>query len=203
MLQTGEWYFAHPSTWEDPYEVRVKNNLSNALFAQCWCRKGVSDAMWRIYSQDKLGIRIRINKDRLRDALFEATQHRNIGFRISKIRYINELEYATITAQNRLELERRVTFIRASAHLYLKRPAFEHEAETRVVVADLSQAIDFNPKSFKIKLDTRKLIETVLVDPRAPDEYVEAYKYYLKDKLKFPGSVRKSSLYKSDETREA
>ena len=33
------------------------------------------------------------------------------------------------------------------------------------------------------------------MDPRAPDEYVEAYRHYLKDRLNFPGNVEKSTLY--------
>ncbi len=68
-LRTDDWYFAHPSTWEDPYEVRIHNSLSPLLFAQCWCRRGVSDAMWRIYSPNNLGVRIRTQADRLKPAL--------------------------------------------------------------------------------------------------------------------------------------
>ncbi len=202
MLKTDEWHFAHPSTWEDPYEIRIKNSLSPALFAQCWCRNGVSDAMWRIYSQDKLGVRIRTNTDRLRAALHTVSRERDIGFRVARVKYVNELQYIALTGKNALDLARRVTFVRASAHLYFKRLAFEHEAETRVVALDLLQPQDAQPRGLRIKLDSRNLIESVLVDPRAPDEYVEAYRHYLKETLNFPGTVRKSSLYRSNEARE-
>ena len=39
------------------------------------------------------------------------------------------------------------------------------------------------------------LIDSVLFDPRAPDELCDAMQHYLKEVLKFPGKVRKSKLY--------
>jgi len=41
----------------------------------------------------------------------------------------------------------------------------------------------------------RWLIDSVLVDPRAPDAFFSSYRYYLKDRLNFPGTVSKSGLY--------
>jgi len=202
MLQTNLWHFAHPSAWEDPYETHITNSLSNTLFAQCWCRQGVSDAMWRIYSQDKLGVRIRTTEEKLTIALLQATTKRELGFRTGKVRYVNELEYVGRAARIRADLQRNVTFVRASAHLFLKRTAFSHEAETRVVVFDPSQALDANAPGLKIELNSRQLIDSVLVDPRAPDEFVAAYKHYIQDHLKFTGSVKKSQLYRSGEKRE-
>ena len=202
MLKTDDWHFAHPSEWEDPYEIRIKNALSVEMFAQCWCRNGVSDAMWRIYSQNQLGLRIRVKLESLRAELLDAAEAGNIGFRIARVKYINEVEYGVRAGKIALELQRRVTFARASAHLYLKRHAFSHEAETRIVVCDFNQAMEARPSGFKLKLNTRKLIDSILVDPRAPDEYVEAYQKYLKNVLAFPGPVRKSVLYKSEVSRE-
>lgn len=158
--------------------------------------------MWRIYSHDKLGVRIRVSRDRLKTALYNLAEKQNIGFRIQRVQYVNESDYANRTARTLLELKQHVTFARASAHLYLKRPAFAHEAETRVVVLDFNQPVNAKPKGCKIPLNTRQLVESVLVDPRAPSEYVDAYRHYLKNKLKFPGTVQKSQLYKSDEVRE-
>jgi hypothetical protein len=202
MLRTDEWYFAHPSTWEDPYEVRIQNTLSPLLFAQCWCRKGVSDAMWRIYSQDKLGVRIRTRDDRLRSALIASALQTDFGFRVGRVKYVNELEYAVQTAKVEADLAKRVTFTRASAHLMLKRLAFDHEAETRVVVIDLSAQAKDGAKGFKVKLDSKSLIESVLVDPRAPDAFVDSYRHYLKNVLGYKGTVKKSQLYRSDTARE-
>lgn len=58
IFERRELYFAHPSTWDDPYEKFIKHPQSHALFAQCWTRASSSDAMWRIYSPNGLGVRI-------------------------------------------------------------------------------------------------------------------------------------------------
>ena len=203
MLKSDEWHFAHPSEWEDPYETRITSVLSHALFAQCWCRKGVSDAMWRIYSQDKLGVRIQTTKQKLQSALLAVSSKRDIGFRISNVQYLNELEYIARDDRIQADLKNRPTFARASAHLFLKRVAFDHEAETRVVVFDANQPLESIAKSVKVELNSRQLIDSVLVDPRAPEEFLEAYRHFLKDRLGFPGSVKKSLLYRSDERRES
>jgi hypothetical protein len=203
LLKTDEWHFAHPSTWEDPYEIRTVNPLSSSLFAQCWCRKGVSDAMWRIYSSDKLGVRIRTTATSLNEALTLATLRRKLGHRMNKVSYVTERQYAERIAVINASLAKRVTFARASQHLFLKRVAFEHEAETRVVVFDLDQPLESTVKFVKVQLPTRDLIDSVLVDPRAPDEYVEMYQDYLARTLHFAGKVEKSSLYRSSGLRES
>lgn len=203
MLETNEWYFAHPSAWEDPYEVRVTNALSNAMFAQCWCRRGVSDAMWRIYSPDKLGVRIRTTESKLKSALLALATKREVGFRIARVKYENEISHMLRDQQQLLEAAKKVTFVRASSHLFLKRLAFEHEAETRVLIFDASQPIDSTAKGLLVELNTRHLIDSVLVDPRAPDEFVAAYQHYLTDVLKFSGPVKKSQLYRSDQKIES
>ena len=202
MLKTNEWHFSHPSSWEDPYENRIKNPLTPFVFGQCWCRNGVSDAMWRIYSPAKIGVRIRVRTARLKEGLLAASKSGEFGFRLEQVKYINELEYSARTAKTLVALASRITFTRATNHLFLKRPAFEHEAETRVHVFDLSKSAKDDAKHFKVQLNSRDLIESVLVDPRAPDEYVEAYAHYLNSRLNFHKSVKKSQLYRSDEKRE-
>jgi len=54
VFETRQLYFSSPTTWDDPYEETVAGNLVNWVSAQCWCKLGVSDAMWRIYSPDRL-----------------------------------------------------------------------------------------------------------------------------------------------------
>ena len=50
-------------------------------------------------------------------------------------------------------------------------------------------------KGFKVSVDPHALVETILVDPRAPDEFVQAYQHYFRDKLGFVGRIAKSALY--------
>ncbi|GMR20934.1 MAG: hypothetical protein BMS9Abin36_1532 [Gammaproteobacteria bacterium] len=84
--------------------------------------------------------------------------------------------------------------LKALSSLYMKRKAFSHEAEVR--------AVFYNPNSstqdscIRVAVDPHSLIKSVLFDPRLPDELVPVYKLYLKEKLNYRGSVRKSVLYK-------
>jgi hypothetical protein len=203
MLKTDCWYFAHPRMWPDPFERRVRNPLYSALFAQCWCRKGVSDAMWRIYSPNGLGVRVRTRQALLAQRLLSESLKHTWGIKVKAVRYVSETEYHAINNRNAELNNARVTFTRASAHLFLKRKAFEHEAEVRAVVFDPGQPLDGRTPGLSITMDTRQLIDSVLVDPRAPSEYVEMYSHYLKRVLGFPGRVAKSRLYEEDATREA
>ena len=80
------------------------------------------------------------------------------------------------------------------SQLFLKRRAFSHESETRAVVY-AGAAEDETRKAFIVKADARNLINSIWIDPRAPQEYVDAFTAYLKKEIKFKGVVKKSSLY--------
>ena len=87
MIELKRLYLTNITVWEDPYEgfpiirnfgdgkpswvvnmmgkdlVRgIQNSTLKSIYAQSWTYQDEeSDAMWRIYSQDKLGVRIAVN----------------------------------------------------------------------------------------------------------------------------------------------
>ena len=89
MLESNEIYFAHPSSWEDPYETRLVHRQSQFVYGLCWCKIGVSDAMWRVYSPNNIGVRIRTTRERLRAAL-QDRQSKQPDFRwqLQDVRYV-------------------------------------------------------------------------------------------------------------------
>lgn len=187
-------HFAHPSSWEDPYETRLLHKQGQFIYGLCWCKLGVSDAMWRIYSPSTLGVRIRTTRERLGAALRdEQDKQPDFRWHLQDVRYVFQDDLESKLGAIAASLGERYRFKDAVAPLFLKRRAFKHEHEVRAAV--------FAPKSgasatsFRLKVTARWLIDSVLVDPRAPNAYVEAYRYYLKGKLKFPGTVGKSVLY--------
>jgi len=159
--------------------------------------------MWRIYSANGLGVRVRTEKAALARGLSQASLRHSWGTKVKPVRYVSESEYDAIVGKNAELNKKKVTFTRASAHLFLKRKAFEHESETRAVVFDPEQPLDGREPGLSISLDTRNLIDSVLVDPRAPREYVEMYSHYLRSVLGFKGHVAKSKLYEDSTEREA
>jgi hypothetical protein len=77
--------------------------------------------------------------------------------------------------------------------LLFKRNAFEHEKEIRLIY--FNERHDANKEFYRYKVDPHKLIESVAVDPRASDQLVNVYKYYLRNKIGFKGYIIRSKLY--------
>lgn len=193
ILTNGELYFAHPSSWDDPYEKTLKHKLSGEIFALCWCRKAQSDAMWRIYSPHGLGVRIGTTRQRLKVALDKAKKNRELAnYKIQNVEYVYQEELDFNLKDITTLLEKNCSFSNASKSLFLKRKAFDHERETRLV---LSKPETLNAKGITIKIDPSELFSSIWIDPRAPQAMVDAYTYYLKNKLNFKGTVKKSGLY--------
>ncbi|WP_324781036.1 DUF2971 domain-containing protein [Thiobacillus sedimenti] len=198
LFESKQLYFSHPSAWEDPCEKLLEHRLSPNIFAQCWCKSGVSDAMWRIYSPNQLGVRIRTNKQKLREQLKAS----GMDFRLKDVKYKreSELNYEIEAIADELAQSFRLSV--AFDSLFMKRLAFKHESEVRVAI--YKQGADTNETSLGIRvpIDPFVLIESVLIDPRAPDPYVRAYKHFLKEQLGFPGRVAQSALYAGREPLE-
>lgn len=199
ILQSNALYFAHPSEWEDPYEQGLLHKRSNNIFAQCWCRKAVSDAMWRIYSPNNLGVRLGTTRQLLREALKEAQKAQKIRFKIQNVKYMFQEELQFARQDVATALNENYTVRKAIEPLFMKRNAFHHEYEVRAVVYDREPQSTDNVKGVVIPVDARALIRSIWIDPRAPKEFVEAYSLYLKRQLKFTGVVKKSTLYEAPE----
>lgn len=195
LLQSGELYFAHPSTWDDPYDQGIAHKKSPEIFAQCWCRKAVSDAMWRIYSPNNLGVRIGTTVNRLKAEL-DASKLR---YKIMNIKYKTTQDLRASLVQLEQKRKEKPSFLTTVAPLFLKRIAFDHERETRAVIYKPNDPSGNEQKGVSIKVDANALIRSIWIDPRAPKEYVEAYTHYLKKELKFKGVVKQSTLYAARE----
>ncbi|GFM57332.1 hypothetical protein PSCICF_35100 [Pseudomonas cichorii] len=196
----GALYFSHPSQWEDPYETRVKHNYDHAIFAQCWTTASMSDAMWRIYSPNFLGVRLRTKAGKLAQAM-QAYAQSNKGFqiRLEKVNYLRQADYKKEASQ--IEALMGDNDFRSPALgadlLCIKRSAFEHENEVRAILFDSNAEREEGSvlKSVVVDFSGIDLIDSILFDPRAPDELCHAMRHYLKDVLGFSGDVRKSKLY--------
>ncbi len=196
----GKLFFSHPSQWEDPYETHVKHSYDHAIFAQCWTTASMSDAMWRIYSPNFLGVRLRTRVGKLTQAM-QAYTANNKGFkrRLEKVKYLSQADYKKETVQlESLMTDSDFTSPSLGADLLcIKRSAFEHESEVRAILfnSNAERKEGGVLKGITVDFDGIDLIDSILFDPRAPDEICHAMRHYLKEVLKFPGAVRKSKLY--------
>jgi hypothetical protein len=199
LLESDELYLSHPSVWDDPYDRGPTHKKAVDVFAQCWCRKSVSDAMWRIYSPVSLGVRIGTTFELLNSAMVAAARDEGIKFKIQNVKYVHPSELQPELDRLKAKYSSKPSFETTIAPLFVKRNAFDHEAETRVVIHYPSKTAPIDRKGTSIKVDASKLIRSIWIDPRAPKAHVEAYKFYLEKKLKYKGVVKQSSLYAADD----
>ena len=62
LFQTRHNVLVAPEKWDDPFEnfILKSDRVSRrGWYGQCWTWQRASDAMWRIYSGDKNGVRMR------------------------------------------------------------------------------------------------------------------------------------------------
>jgi hypothetical protein len=200
IFQRKELFISHPSNWEDPYETILCHKYSESFFAQCWCKNGVSDAMWRIYSPNQIAVRIRTTREQLETQLHAASEKLGFRFMMADVQYLPQMKVESALNGAAKKLRGKFNSDIAARTLFLKRDAFSHEAEVRIVIYpnQLRKTGPFE-KYYRIPIEPHDLIRGVLVDPRAPEAYVEAYKHYLHTKLHYRRDVRRSLLYSSHE----
>jgi hypothetical protein len=179
LFKDKELYLTHPSAWEDPYETKFNHKSFSFLAAQCWCRHAVSDAMWRIYSPNKLGVRIRTERYELKEAMERAWRKQcRYSWKLGDVLYKPQSEIDRRMEDLREEFKKKHDPYKAIAPLLWKRLAFIHEAETRLIVYDSKEQEPVT--SMAVPIDPHSLIKSVLVDPRAPNEILSLYEHYLR-----------------------
>ena len=190
-----------PKLWEDPFENYLSKcniflnqrsadftSLQEMIFGQCWTLKSESDALWRIYSPDKKGIRIKTTLHKLDDAVYQTGQ----SF-IGKVNYSTKdvmmKHFSAITDANELSNSMR----QIETYLW-KRKEFEHEQEIRVLNVIDTKSIDLaiNHKNFYV--DPNSFIEEICFDSRMDWQIEKIYIEPIKA-LGYFGRISKSNLY--------
>ena len=197
LFETRELHFARPGTWEDPYEKVLRHRGSSSVFAQCWCTRAVSDAMWRIYSPDRTAVRIRSTREKVLSvgARIKATSHAT--FRLDEVIYktARDVDYELEIIAN--ELKKKFSMKRAIDALFFKRDAFDYEAEVRAIAFMQPQKDVDPPESLRVRIDPHYFVDSILFDPRAETSYVKMATYFFRRGLNFEGPIARSALYRA------
>lgn len=197
MFATNSNTLVRPRLWDDPYEnsiLRAAGRQSRfSLYGQCWSLLPESDAMWRIYSPQKTGVRVQTTVAKLAATCDEYFSEEPAGaYFIGKVLYM-DLE-GLRSSMKEVELatqEHEVTKVEAST-LLTKRREFQHEAEVRLIFRD---SVSSGEDLHKYPLQPGELIESLQFDPRLAPEIADVYTHHFVERLGFPGSVSVSSLY--------
>jgi hypothetical protein len=201
LVKTSQDALVWPTKWDDPFEnfmlartsfiddvTKLKvplSNLAGDWYGQCWSLHEETDAMWRIYSPDavaKPGVKVRSTLRKLFENL-ERVGPKDWPQQF----FVGKIEYAT-----QAELTARMsslTFSDVAAGgqgdgfatlLCVKREAFAHEAEVRLMFQDMEIATPHRPKLgaggiFRYALNPNVIFEEVVLDPRLQPSEVATF----------------------------
>lgn len=239
-LVTGRrMYLSQVTRWDDSHEAHTMRKIlregilsSNpqtparlvdaierfmhlSMYAQCWTTLPESDALWRIYSPDHMGVRIAVKRDRMVEAVTNVAP----GMRHGRVIYCQPDEAVRRVLAESLAPDPtgplKVNMV--DCCLY-KREEFGHEQEYRFcallwppgpypqfpendndpVVTDQIVAIynAYTHEPVKQYAFDPSLIESVALDPRAPGWFLESVRNLCSTITGMGGvTVEKSKLY--------
>ena len=213
-LISGKLIMVKPQKWEclDPFENFMLNapvidangnercfSFKDTVYAQCWSALSLSDAMWRLYSPSKDGVRIKVSSEKLFNALI-----RNVPVESKHCCYFGNVVYKR--TQELYKIQKKLldecAYVKEPANivktLLYKRTAFKHESEIRLI---------FHPDhdygdTFEFNINPTELIQTLVFDPRMEEKDFLDYKKKLLDEFELFSSrkipenhINQSTLY--------
>jgi len=204
-----------PKKWDDPFENFILNSTGvlpdgrhfemgfrDNYYGQCWSLTRESDAMWRIYSPNKDGVKVKTTIRKLFTPLFDAGGHyiksNGIDFNLSS--FVGKVKYESQKSLiEMLKDEKRMSskiFDQSgwgqASTFFFKRIAFKHENEVRII---------FNPQNpinsdyFQFDIDPKDLFNEIVFDPRMEELDYETKKSTLLS-WGYNNNISQSELYK-------
>lgn len=213
MIQNKELVLVRPSMWDDPFEnfflsVNVLDtndefgslqSIKDSWYGQCWTLNEDTDAMWRIYSPYKDGVRISTTVGKLFDAIYdENDKWASLKYFIGQVEYKTKQEISNFmqnTSFGSVALGGQNDGF--AKLLCVKREAFAHENEVRILISKTPEDIEKDNSCIcKIKIDFDKLFVDICLDPRLSESEYQKLRCRLISKTKL--SIIQSDLYKFD-----
>jgi hypothetical protein len=207
MFKSHQNALVRPRLWEDTFENLALNSeievngetakfgFKDDIYGQCWTLHTVSDAMWRLYSKGTDGVRIRTTVGKLIDSLsISEPKHAGMSCFIGKVRYQNNkdlVKFADTHFANGIG----TNGVKIAETLLIKRKAFEHEKEVRLVY--LSPETSPPDKDlYCYKLDPNKLLDQIMIHPQMNSSDAEVLKNEIITTTGYNGVIKRSLLYR-------
>lgn len=202
-----------PSLWDDPFENVLLNVpfymnneeisveiIRDMIYGQCWTmNENETDALWRIYSPNKDGVRVKTTLRKLWNSFANLEDNRcELSYFIGKVQYksADHIIYPLISNLKSYFVHEDS---RALANtLFYKRIEFQHENEIRIIFKNRSTQNYGN--LYEHNFDFLDNVEEILFDPRISDEDYETEKKYF-TRADSNVAISKSTLYKMPDLR--
>ena len=211
IFRTSQNGLTHPKKWSDPFESLLFNakfrttngNIHgfpyrNHIYCQCWTMESRSDALWRIYcpqfTSEFGGIRIRTKLRSLADSLSAS----DTGVELERA-FIGKVQYLSQDAlleRARTEFTNSRPIKNIARLLFMKRYAFKHEAEVRLVYIMHKSDRPRDDGILRYSVKPHELISQVMIDPRIISHQAERLARHIREKTRYKGEIKHSVIYK-------
>lgn len=193
--------------WKDKFEnfqlslggyisgVRFNYGFRNDYLGQCWTTNAMSEAMWGIYAGDSQlkYLRLRSTPRKLLEALEKAHAGSTINDTcfVGRVLYKKENELkASLGAGGTLTL----SSASLAGSLLLKRRAFKHENEMRLIYCTHNEAGVSNGL-YRYPIDPQDMITQIMADPHRDPSSWENERKRLQSETGFKGKILRSRMY--------
>ena len=152
--------------------------------------------MWRIYSPEKTAVRITTTAGKLFDAVTGTSDKWSpIQFFIGAVEYLNEdALHVLLSSTSFADMALGGQNDGFARTLLLKRTAFEHEREVRVLFCDVHKK--YQGPAVVLPVDTTTLVDHIKLDPRLDDGMVPVVTQMLRT-CGAQAPVMRSTLYQA------
>ena len=201
MLSKSLIKFRNPEFWNDPFEKLFLNAsfhiegkeypspLKNNIYCICFTGTDSSEAFWNIYSPNKDGIRLKVNRKKLLET-FDDTF--DIDFYVGKVQYKKSKFIKIDNWENDTKsiVEGKITenFIRS---MFQKRRAFKYEDEYRIIIVPRKKTI---VNELTLIANYKPIFSDLLIHPLVGENFANMLIQYFSRTFKV--RIRKSVLYK-------
>ena len=215
IFKEGKLTLVKPKLWDDPFENFILNSTGRLpdgrefqigfrddFYGQCWSLTKESDAMWRIYSPFKNGVKVKTTIRKLFTPLFEVGgQHHQInGEKYNLFSFVGKVKYSdTKTLITMLEDEHLMSdkiFDQSgrgqASTFFFKRYAFKHEKEIRLIYNSKNEN---HLDTFKFKVNPIEIFDEIVFDPRMAEVDYQDQKKKVEE-WGFDNRIFQSGLYK-------
>lgn len=206
LFSTNQNTLVKPIEWDDPYEnfilsskikltsgEIIEYNYHDRFYGQCWTLNRASDAMWRIYSPNGDGVRVRTTIRKLLESIYAAQPKLpEVKCYLGKVKYLSEKKLYDVA--NSIFDDSGVEVNNLFYSLLVKRRAFKHEDEVRLLYFEMNDD-KYSEKLFKYEIEPNSLIDQMMLDPRFSFEDYKKIKEKIKTKTVFKGDIKRSLLY--------
>lgn len=194
-----------PKNWDDPFENALLASAfelpsgelatfagKDSVYGQCWTHVRESDAMWRIYSEKKDGVRVTSTPRKLLEALSKTQpNHSSISCFIGKVTYLKKTALFESLSKIKLLDPNGSGFAES---LLFKRNEFRHEKEVRLIYSNPHD--NCKNDTYPVPINPNELFDKIMFDPRMNATQVKNNRALIR-RQGFVGKINQSTLYRA------